>query len=302
MWRAMSTSCLISRNLTWEKTIVHPNHSERTFTEKLLALLKLCVSTKMLQQIHTQMLINTIHKPNFLLSKLIDLKDFNYSFLFFSRILEPNDYAFNIMVRGLTTTWKKFDLALKLYYQMKFSGLKPNNFTYPFLFIACANLLASEHGRMGHAMIFKDGLNVILMLIFIDHHVFKMWRMVCARKVFDEIPKRDLVSWNSMISGYFKMGFAGEAVAMFEKMRDEGFEPDDMTVASVLGACGDLGDLNLGRWLEGFVLNGQVEVNSYVVSPLIDMYAKCGELMSARRVFDTMKGKNVVIWNAMITG
>ncbi|KAL3567118.1 hypothetical protein D5086_032533, partial [Populus alba] len=68
-----------------------------------------------------------------------------------------------------------------------------------------------------------------------------------ARKVFDEMGDRDLVSWNSMISGYSKMGFAKEAIGLFMDMREEGFEPDEMTLLNVLGACGDLG---LGRWVE----------------------------------------------------
>ena len=67
-----------------------------------------------------------------------------------------------------------------------------------------------------------------------------------ARKVFDEISERDLVSWNLMISGYSKMGYASETVGLFGKMREEGFVPDEMTLVSFLGACGDLGYLSLG--------------------------------------------------------
>ncbi|KAK4564917.1 hypothetical protein RGQ29_006817 [Quercus rubra] len=124
----------------------------------------------------------------------------------------------------------------------------------------------------------------------------------CARKVFDEITERDLVSWNSMISGYSKMAYAGDAVGLFQEMRGLGFEPDEMTLVSVLGACGDLVDLSLGRWVEGFVVENKMELNSYVGSALIDMYGKCGDLVAARRVFDSMAKNDVVTWNAMITG
>ncbi|KAL6998700.1 hypothetical protein U1Q18_046770 [Sarracenia purpurea var. burkii] len=225
---AKTASRLISRHLTFETTHFYPNHPKLTLSEKLVGLLKQCVSTKTLQQIHTQMLLNSIDKPNFLLSKLIDLKNLNYASLLFSHIPVPNDYAFNIMIRGLTTTWQKYDLSLRFYYKMKSSGLRPNNFTYPFLFIACANLLAVDHGRVAHSMVFRNGFSV-------DGH----------------------------------MGFAGDAVALFETMRDEGFEPNEMTVVSVLGACGDLGDLSLGRWVEGFAVDSEMELNSYVGSALI---------------------------------
>ncbi|KAF7152863.1 hypothetical protein RHSIM_Rhsim01G0120200 [Rhododendron simsii] len=272
--------------------------------EVLLPLLKRCVSTKPLQQIHTQMLINSLdHVSNFLLSKLIHLKDFTYASLLFSHLPQPNDYAFNIIIRGFTTTWHKYHLTLKSYYQMKSFGLKPDNFTYPFVFIACANLLALDHGRVAHSMVFKNGLNAHG---HVSHSLITMYarcrELGYARKVFDEIRERDLVSWNSIIAGYSKMGFAVDAAAMFGKMRDEGFEPNEMTIVSVLGAYGDLGDLSLGRWVEGFVVNSDMKVNSYIGSALIAMYSKCGDLSSARRIFDRMINKDVVTWNAMITG
>jgi pentatricopeptide repeat protein len=69
-----------------------------------------------------------------------------------------------------------------------------------------------------------------------------------ARMVFDEMGERELASWNSMISGYSKTSFAKKAFGLFMEMREKGFEPDEMTLVSVLGACGDLG---LGRWVDG---------------------------------------------------
>lgn len=105
-----------------------------------------------------------------------------------------------------------------------------------------------------------------------------------------------------MISGYARMGFAREAVGLFWMMRMEGFEPDEVTLASVLAACGDLGELSFGVWLEGLVEGNKLALNSFVGSALIDMYAKCGDLESARRIFDGMVKKDLVAWNAMITG
>lgn len=124
-----------------------------------------------------------------------------------------------------------------------------------------------------------------------------------ARKVFDEIAKKDLVSWNSMISGYAKMGYAREAVEVFGRLREEeGFEPDEMSLVSVLGACGELGNLELGKWVEGFVVERDMSVNSYIGSALISMYAKCGDLASARRIFDGMPHRDAITWNALISG
>ncbi|KAL0330389.1 UNVERIFIED_CONTAM: Pentatricopeptide repeat-containing protein [Sesamum radiatum] len=238
------------------------NRLERSLVSQLLALLKQCKSTRSVQQVHAQMLIHSVQMPmpNYLLSKIIELKDFSYSTLFFPQI-PINSYAFNVMIRGFATTWQKFDLALEFFVKMKSLGVKPDNFTYPF--------------------VFGDGF---------------------ARRAFDEMSERDSVSWNSIISGYSRLGFASEAVEMFGEMREGGLEPDEMTLVSVLGACGDLGDLNLGIWIEDYVMEKGLELNSYTGSALINMYGKCGELESARKVFNNMKRKEVVTWNAMITG
>ncbi|KAI3768756.1 hypothetical protein L2E82_19587 [Cichorium intybus] len=290
------------RQLNFQKQQQWPQ--QQPLKERLLIILKQCVSTKTVQQVHNQMLIHSVvDKLNFLLAKLIDLKDFDYSYRLFTSMHEPNDYAFNVMIRGLATTWQKFDLTLELYYKMKSLGIKPNNFTYPFFFIACTNLLALEHGRLGHCMALKSGLMVDC---HVRHSLITMYSMCsalsCARQVFDEIHERDLVSWNSMISGYSKMGFPKDALDLFEKMKGEGFEPNEMTLVSVLGACGDLGNLSLGRLIEDYVVDNKMKVNSFIGSSLISMYTKCGDLESARRIFNKMTNKDLVTWNSMITG
>ncbi|KAH9805785.1 pentatricopeptide repeat-containing protein [Citrus sinensis] len=177
-----------------------------------------------------------------------------------------------------------------------------DNFTYPFVFISCANLLALNHGVSVHSSVFKIGLDED---DHVSHSLITMYarcgKLDSARKVFDEIRERDLVSWNSMISGYSKMGYAKEAVELFGRMREEEFLPDEITLVSVLGSCGDLGDLVLGKWVEGFVVKNKMDLNFYMGSALIDMYGKCGALVPARRVFDAMVNKDVVTWNAMIT-
>lgn len=303
MLRTKTPPLLISRHFNLEQNHIYPNcnHPEG----KLLALLNQCASTKPLQQIHTQMLINSIKKPNCLLLKLIDLKDFKYASLLFSQMIEPNEYAFNIMIRGLTTTWQHFSLTLQFYNRMKFSGKKPDKFTYPFLLIACAKLPDLSYGRLAHSEIFKAGLDIDG---HVNHTLIKMYSMCgeleYARTVFDEITDKEVVSWNSIISGYSKMGFAAEAMKLFAQMRELEFVPDEMTLVSVLGACGDLGDLVAGSMIEGIVEENKVEVNSYIGSALIHMYGKCGDMISARRVFDRIPEtrKDIVIWNSMITG
>ncbi|XP_060172238.1 pentatricopeptide repeat-containing protein At2g34400 [Lycium barbarum] len=292
-----------SRFFTTNQTL---NNQQQCFpiTQQLLFLLKKCITIKQVQQIHTQMLIHSIDKANYLLSKIIDLKNLDYATILFSHINNPNEYAFNIMIRGLTTTWQKFDLSLELYYKMKSLSLQTDNFTYPFVFMCCGNLLAMKLGGLAHCEVLKNGL-------FVDFHIghslitmySRLGKMGIARKVFDEMSQRDLVSWNSMISGHAQSGCSREAVVLFMEMRDEGFEPDERTLVSVLGACGDLGDVNLGKCVEEeYVVGKRMELNSFMGSALVNMYGKCGDLVSARRIFDGMRKKDAITWNAMISG
>ncbi|KAG2314022.1 hypothetical protein Bca4012_064645 [Brassica carinata] len=149
---------------------------------------------------------------------------------------------------------------------MKLSGLKPDNFTYNFVFVACGNL--SEKigiGRSVHSSLFKVGLDRD---DHVNHSLIAMYakcgRVVDARKVFGEITERDLVSWNSMISGYFIAVCANEAVGLFGKMEEEGFEPDERTLVSVLGGCANLGDLKTCGLVEEIAVRKKIGLSTFL--------------------------------------
>ncbi|KAH0886786.1 hypothetical protein HID58_062882 [Brassica napus] len=232
----------------------------------------------------------------------VELGDFNYASSLFSATEQPNHYSFNFMIRGLTNTWHDHGAALSLYRRMKFSGLKPDNFTYNFVFVACGNLPEIGVGRSVHSSLVKVGLDRD---DHVNHSLIAMYSKCgyidSARKVFDEITERDMVSWNSMISGYLLTGCSKDAVGLFREMEEEGVEPDERTLVSVLGACGHLGDLKTGRLLEEIAVRKKIGLSTFLGSKLISMYGKCGELDSARRVFNQMVNKDRVAWNAMIT-
>ncbi|KAL4302923.1 hypothetical protein GQ457_10G025600 [Hibiscus cannabinus] len=123
-----------------------------------------------------------------------------------------------------------------------------------------------------------------------------------ARKIFDRIPVRNLVNWNSMISGYAQNGFCEEALEMFRKMQIEGFEPDEVTITSVLSACAHLGELDVGKEIHFRVKTKGMKVNQFVSNALLDMYAKCGDLGQAKSIFEGMRHRKTACWNSMISG
>ncbi|OMO50594.1 hypothetical protein CCACVL1_30358 [Corchorus capsularis] len=123
-----------------------------------------------------------------------------------------------------------------------------------------------------------------------------------ARNIFDRIPVRNLVNWNSMISGYAQNGFCEEALEMFKKMQSEGFEPDEVTLTSVLSACAQLGKLDVGKEIHHLIMEKRIKVNQFVLNALLDMHAKCGDLAHARLIFEGISRRTTACWNSMISG
>ncbi|XP_028796754.1 pentatricopeptide repeat-containing protein At3g21470 [Neltuma alba] len=123
-----------------------------------------------------------------------------------------------------------------------------------------------------------------------------------AKAIFGQVPVRNLEIWNSMISGYVQNGFGEEALKAFDDMQAEGFHPDEFTVVSILSACAQSGLLNVGKKIHHMIRKRALKMNQFVLSGLIDMYAKCGDLINARLVFEEFTERNIFCWNAMISG
>ncbi|KAL6653719.1 hypothetical protein ACP70R_008643 [Stipagrostis hirtigluma subsp. patula] len=130
-----------------------------------------------------------------------------------------------------------------------------------------------------------------------------------ARHLFDEMQRykrsrRSVVSWNVMIAGCARCGRDDMAVWCFERMIREGeVAPDDGTLAAVLPACGRTGNVGVGRWAHEYARKtGLLDRAVHVVNAVVDMYCKCGDVCSAREVFEGIRWRSVVSWNTMITG
>jgi pentatricopeptide repeat protein len=105
-----------------------------------------------------------------------------------------------------------------------------------------------------------------------------------------------------MIGGYAKLGMYDRALDVFREMQENGMEPTELTVVSVLGSCAEMGELELGRRIHNYLESKGIAADGYVGNALIDMYAKCGNLKLARQVFDSMSIRDLTCWNAMIVG
>ncbi|XP_077240230.1 pentatricopeptide repeat-containing protein At3g29230-like [Tasmannia lanceolata] len=124
--------------------------------------------------------------------------------------------------------------------------------------------------------------------------------LTTARKLFDEMPERNIISWNSMISHYSRHGKFREALDLFVQMQLEGPTPDGYAFTSVLNACSHLGALNIGQWIHFYLIKDGFQIGEIVGTSIIEMYAKCGDIDRAFKVFIKMVKKDVFCWNVMI--
>ncbi|XP_076912069.1 pentatricopeptide repeat-containing protein At5g15300-like [Bidens hawaiensis] len=127
--------------------------------------------------------------------------------------------------------------------------------------------------------------------------------VACTRRFFDRMPGRNVVSWNTLLGVYVRCGKFDECLVLFDKMLEEGVKANEASVMSVLIACGHLGRLDKGEWVHDYIRNNENVVTDVLLSTaLLTMYAKCGAMDVARRVFDEMPERTIVSWNSMIMG
>lgn len=123
-----------------------------------------------------------------------------------------------------------------------------------------------------------------------------------AKKVFHNMPTRDVVSWNSMIGGCVKNACFEEALRIFQEMLNLNVEPDGFTFASVITGCARLGARDHAKWTHGLMIEKKIALNYILGSALIDMYSKCGKIETAKEIFETIQRDDVSVWNALING
>jgi pentatricopeptide repeat protein len=123
-----------------------------------------------------------------------------------------------------------------------------------------------------------------------------------ARKVFDMLPARDVVSYTAIISGYTQLGLDEEALDLFRQLYNEGMQCNQVTFTALLNALSGLASLDYGKQVHGLILRKELPFFMALQNSLIDMYSKCGKLLYSRRVFDNMPERSVVSWNAMLMG
>ncbi|XP_024545069.1 pentatricopeptide repeat-containing protein At5g27110-like [Selaginella moellendorffii] len=279
--------------------------------------------------LHSQLQKLGLEEDIFVASTLVDMYakcgSMASSRAVFERMAARNTVAWNAIIMGYAQAGAGCE-ALELFARMQHEGTLPDSRTFVAAFKACMSLMggASRMAGLSRAMAIHgelEKLGLVASNTYLANSVMDMYsklgRMADARKVFDGMRSRSLVSWNTLIAGYGQSGDGAVALAMFSRMRDEGLEPDALTFIAVINACALLAAREEGTLVGRKVVKpvslakgvsihsqaGRHELeNTFVANSLVDMYAKCGSLDNARRVFDRMPRHTTVSWNSMITG
>ncbi|XXG40800.1 hypothetical protein AAC387_Pa01g1430 [Persea americana] len=122
-----------------------------------------------------------------------------------------------------------------------------------------------------------------------------------ARRVFDEMGERDVVSWSSMIGGCVSCKRPVEALVVFQHMKVANVKPNSVTLVSLLSACTLLGSLSMGKAIHSYIAVNRVDLDVPLGTALVVMYAKCGDIEKAFNVFTSMNVKNLQSWTVMIS-
>uniref|UniRef100_A0A9I9CF68 DYW domain-containing protein n=1 Tax=Cucumis melo TaxID=3656 RepID=A0A9I9CF68_CUCME len=235
----------------------------------------------------------------FMYVKCGDLKEGR---MIFDKLSESKVFIWNLMISEYLGNGN-YGESINLFKQMLELGIKPNSYTFSSVLKCFAAVASVEEGRQVHGLIYKLGYNSYNTVVNSLISFYFVGRKVrCAQKLFDELTDRDVISWNSMISGYVKNGLSDGAIKLFDEMKSRGVVPDVYAVTSILHACAINGNLKSGQIVHDYIRENNLETNSFVSNALTDMYAKCGSMKDAHDVFSHMKKKDVISWNTMIGG
>ncbi|OEL30139.1 Pentatricopeptide repeat-containing protein [Dichanthelium oligosanthes] len=231
------------------------------------------------------------------------------------RMLEEAQRVFDGMAMRDLVTWNsiisayeqggKVAAAVELFHGMRESGVSSDVLTLVSLASAVAQCGDERGAKSVHCYVMRrgwDARDIIAGNTVVDMYA-KLSKIEAAQRVFDNLPARDVVSWNTLITGYMQNGLASEAIRTYNHMqKHEGLKPVQGTFVSVLPAYSSLGALQQGMRMHAMSVKTGLNLDVYVSTCLIDLYAKCGKLAEAMLLFEHMPRRSTGPWNAIIVG
>ncbi|KAK6126658.1 hypothetical protein DH2020_039605 [Rehmannia glutinosa] len=193
--------------------------------------------------------------------------------------------------------------AFILLSQMLSDGLDPNEFTVCSILNACGEEKELRFGKQLHGTVVKKAydMDVYVGTALVDLYA-KCGKIEESRRIFDGMERKNAITWNSIIAGYACNGLGGEAISLFRIMKRLKVLANNLTMVSVLRACGLLRELSMGKEAHAQIFKNFSPSNIFVGSALVWLYCKCGDYASASKVLQYLPNKDVISWTTMISG
>ncbi|KAE8734786.1 30S ribosomal protein S3, putative isoform 1 [Hibiscus syriacus] len=213
-------------------------------------------------------------------------------------------FLWNIFIRALSIARVNHDgFQFHIYNSMLRTRIKPDAHTFPFVLKACADGFCFQKGLEIHGTVIKTGFgsNVLLGNTLLSFYG-NCGDLREARKMFEEMRERDVVSWNTVLGVFSVNGFYLEALIFFSVMNfSSEMKPNMVTFVTLLPVCGRVGNIRLVAQIQGSAVKVGLNFEVTIGNALIDAYGKCLSSDDSKRVFYEMVDKNGVSWNAIIT-
>lgn len=256
------------------------------------------------KEIHGYIVRHGVLLDVFLKSALIDLyfkcRDVEMARKILKQCTKVDVIVCTAMISGFVLNGMNTD-ALETFRWLLKAKMRPNSVTLASVLPAFAGMAALKFGKELHGNIIKKGLD---RWCYVGSAITDMYakcgRLDLAHQVFQKMSERDAVCWNTMITSCSQHGKPEEALDLFRQMGFEETKYDCVSISAALSSCANLPALHCGKEIHGFMIRRALSSDVFSGSALIDMYAKCGSLDIARRVFNLMEGKNEVSWNSII--
>ncbi|XP_008802216.2 putative pentatricopeptide repeat-containing protein At2g01510 [Phoenix dactylifera] len=292
-------------NLFWEMQLIGFDQSQFPFAS-LLSAAGVLPDLKMGRQVHAKVIVTDAASNDLVGNALIDMYskcgNLETAEMIFMNKTDRNTISWTAMISGYIQNGL-YEEALELFREMRRGGLSPDRATFSSILRASAGLALLGLGRQLHSYIIRSGymLNVFSGCALLDVYA-KCGCLDETLHVFEEMPYRNIISWNAMISAYAQNGQGMKAIKLFEDMLRWGVEPDSVTFLSVLSACSHSGLIDEGlRFFNSMTEYYKLKPKKEHYACVIDLLGRVGCLDEVERLVDQIPFEaDQIIWNSIL--
>ncbi|KAL9687051.1 hypothetical protein QQ045_031447 [Rhodiola kirilowii] len=276
---------------------LHRRHSD------LLTALASSTSLSQLKQVHAQILKAGLDRSTSLIFKLIvsSFSSLDYALAVFSHVPDVDSKVGSKLLREISRSGEP-GRAVLVYGKMRREG-SVDRFCFPPVLKALGRVEGLREGMEVHGVAVKLGFQSDA---FVQTALVGMYgacgRVSDARLVFDKMCHKDVIAWSIMIESCCQNGHYDDSLMLFEEMKSSDMKPDGMIVSNILSACGRSKNLAFGKAVHEFIIENNMMVDTYIPSTLVTMYASCGSMDLAQKLYDEISPKHIVASTAMVSG